>query len=220
MVLGIFLTACGADGSDPACEPEAGAQDGTVCIGQTGEGEPGPVAESDPGEMAPPDSNPDPIWMEPDRPSDPDPPPPPPSDPRTALEDRVLDLVNEVRASGTTCGGQTRSPVGAVQAEPRLRAAARGHSEDMGIRDYFAHEDPDGVGPGERVSDTGYMWRAVGENIAAGYDTPEAVMQGWLESPGHCNNIMNGSFTELGVGYAEGNGGRYGRYWTQKFARP
>lgn len=75
-----------------------------------------------------------------------------------------------------------------------------------------------GLGPADRVSATGYTWHAVGENIAWGYMTPDAVMTGWMNSAGHKANILGSSYTELGVGYALDAAGR--PYWVQVFARP
>ena len=84
-------------------------------------------------------------------------------------------------------------------------------------RDYFAHVDPEGQGPDVRVSATEYRFRAVGENIAAGAQTPSAVVDGWMNSDGHCRNIMQGVFEELGVGYVEATTGPFKHFWTQVF---
>jgi uncharacterized protein YkwD len=82
----------------------------------------------------------------------------------------------------------------------------------------FAHESPGGdLGddPWERIASTDFAGTAVGENIAAGYDTPASVVAGWMTSDGHCSNIMNSSATLTGVGYYRG--GEWGYYWTQNF---
>ncbi len=125
------------------------------------------------------------------------------------FEADVVVLVNENRAKGATCGSETFGPAGNVVAEAQLRCAARLHSMDMAVRGFFDHTNPDGESPWDRVDKTDYTGFASGENIAAGYPDPEAVMQGWMDSPGHCSNIMNPDNNELGVGYYEGN------YWTQ-----
>jgi uncharacterized protein YkwD len=208
----LFFLASGCGGEDPT-RPE------------TPQGQPGPIAPGHNDGMGSDNSgNPDPVWMDPDPIDDPDPEPlpqpEPPGDPRAALERRVLELVNRVRAAGTECDGVPMPPVGPVAHHDLLREAARGHSEDMGRRGFFAHDNPDGEGPGARVEQTGYRYQSVGENIAAGYETPEEVMQGWIDSPGHCLNIMRSNWTELGVGYAARDGSQYYTYWTQKFARP
>ena len=90
----------------------------------------------------------------------------------------------------------------------------------MGTRDYFSHTSLDGRSPGDRITAAGYDWRTYGENIAAGYGSPGAVVRGWIASPGHCRNLMSPAFTQLGVGYADVPGSTYGDYWVQKFATP
>jgi uncharacterized protein YkwD len=89
----------------------------------------------------------------------------------------------------------------------------------MAVNGYFSHTSQDGRSPWQRIADAGYTASATGENIAAGYATPEAVVAGWMTSTGHCNNIMNGNSNETGLGYAYQQGSPYGRYWTQTFGR-
>jgi uncharacterized protein YkwD len=127
-----------------------------------------------------------------------------------AYEDEVLQLVNDNRAAGATCGADTFGPAGPVVAEEQLRCAARLHSRDMAIRMFFDHNNPDGLDPWARVDLTEYTGNAWGENIAQGQQDPESVMSDWMNSSGHCSNIMNPDTTELGVGhYGDGH------YWTQ-----
>lgn len=132
----------------------------------------------------------------------------------------VLRLTNEVRAKGATCGSTAYGPAPALKWNDALAHAARNHSLDMGRRAYFDHTSPEGVKFSERVTLAGYAWRSAGENIAAGYATPQAVVDGWVRSPGHCTNLMNPAFTELGVGAAQVAGSLYQTYWTQDFAAP
>lgn len=106
---------------------------------------------------------------------------------------------------------RAKAGCGAVRVDSRLAAAAQAHSRDMVDRDYFSHTSPDGKGPGDRASAAGYQ-RWSGENIAAGYPTPAAVVQGWMNSPGHKANILNCQSKATGVGYdARRN------MWTQMF---
>ena len=127
----------------------------------------------------------------------------------------VLEIVNEERA---------QAGCGPVVLQEQLTAAAQGHSEDMALNDYFDHTSKDGRSPWQRIQATGYQYSAAGENIAAGYSTPESVMDGWMNSDGHRKNILNCNFTEMGLGYyylANDLGEyRYRHYWTQVFARP
>jgi uncharacterized protein YkwD len=123
---------------------------------------------------------------------------------------KLVDLVNAVRKTGCKCGSTTMPPVGAVSWNDKLAKAGYEHSVEMDANDYFSHTGLNGSGPGQRITAAGYAWRTYGENIANGYTTEQAVMNGWLSSEGHCKNIMNGSFKEMGAG-------RKGNYWTQVF---
>ncbi len=131
-----------------------------------------------------------------------------------AVEVEVLELVNLRRSEGANCGGESFGPAASLTMNGALRCAARAHSLDMFERGFFDHTNPDGEGPGARIDKTEYQYSTWGENIAAGYPTAEAVMNGWMESPGHCSNIMNPNFTEIGVGYHDS------AHWTQVFGRP
>lgn len=136
-----------------------------------------------------------------------------------SFEAEVLRLTNQARAKARSCDGKTTLPaVGPLTWNGSLGYAARAHSRDMAKRSYFSHTSKDGTSFSTRISQTGYRWHAIGENIAAGYGSASAVVKGWLGSPGHCENIMSASYTQLGVGYA--TGGPYGTYWTQDFGRP
>jgi uncharacterized protein YkwD len=144
----------------------------------------------------------------------------------SAFEAEVLRLTNLQRVAGYTCTdaktGQTAvmPPVPALAWNAQLTSAARLHSADMGAKNYFSHTSLDGTAFSERITRAGYVWRTAGENIAAGYGTPAAVVDGWMDSFGHCENIMSGAFTDLGVGYASVPGSTYGDYWTQDFGAP
>ena len=107
---------------------------------------------------------------------------------------------------------------GPLTMEAHLQCAARYHSYWMAENDVFEHESPGGnLGddPWERMTAAGYPGFGVGENIAAGYADPTSVVAGWMDSDGHCSNILNGDATEIGVGYYAG--GSWGTYWTQDF---
>ncbi|MFE6052689.1 CAP domain-containing protein [Kitasatospora sp. NPDC056446] len=119
---------------------------------------------------------------------------------------QVVDLVNAERA---------KAGCGPVTAEPRLATAAQVHSDDMADRNYFDHASPEGFHADHRIEATGYRWSTWGENIARGQKDPAAVMDAWMNSPGHRANILNCSFKQLGVGVRTGSGGPW---WTQVFA--
>lgn len=129
-----------------------------------------------------------------------------------AARDAVLCLVNNER---------TARGLSPLERDGLLETAAQLHSEDMVLRGFFSHDNPDGLTPGGRITAAGYAWAAYGENIAAGYRTPRAAMEGWMASEGHCENVLGTTFTELGVGISIGAAlvGAAGT-WTQNFGRP
>lgn len=134
------------------------------------------------------------------------------SDTWRAYEVEVLTLVNQHRAAGADCGSQgTFASTHALTMNGTLRCAARAHSMDMSVRSFFSHTNPDGDGPGARLGYAGWAGFTWGENIAWGYSSPTAVVNGWMNSDGHCANIMRSNYTQIGVGYYQGN------YWTQAF---
>jgi len=122
----------------------------------------------------------------------------------------LLQLVNDIRMKGCNCGSTVMPAVSAVIWNDQLAKAAYDHSVEMNTQDYFSHTGLDGSGPGQRITAAGYNWTSYGENIAEGYSTEQIVMNAWLGSEGHCKNIMNGLFKDMGVG-------RDGNYWTQDF---
>ncbi len=128
-----------------------------------------------------------------------------------AIQQEILALTNAERAA-VGCP--------ALSLQPNLNAAADGHAEDMARNDYFSHTDLNGGGPGDRAQAAGYQYRGVGENIAVGQTSAAQVMNGWMNSQGHRENILNCNWTHLGVGYAEGgatNGNYRPIYWAQVF---
>lgn len=133
----------------------------------------------------------------------------------------ILAGVNAARASARSCGAQQFGPAPPVSWNPQLGEAALAHSRDMAARRYFSHRARDGSQPADRATRAGYAWQRVGENIAFGQSTPGEAVAGWLDSPGHCANIMNPGFTEMGAAYGVSADKRSGIvYWTQVFGRP
>jgi uncharacterized protein YkwD len=137
-----------------------------------------------------------------------------------ALVTRALALVNEARSRGARCGGRSFAPVPPVTLSGKLADVALGHASDMAEHNYFEHEDLTGRTPADRVRATGYREKLVGENIAYGPKSADEVVQGWLDSPGHCENIMDPRFAEMGIAYAPGRSSRRGLYWVQLLAAP
>ncbi|SDW37040.1 uncharacterized protein, YkwD family [Marinococcus luteus] len=122
------------------------------------------------------------------------------------FEQEVVRLTNEVRAE---------NGLAPVEAESSLQSVADAKSQDMIENDYFAHESPTYGSPFEMMKEFGVSYEGAGENIAAGQDTPQDVVDAWMDSPGHRDNILNPDFTHIAIGYEEG--GEYGQYWTQMF---
>jgi uncharacterized protein YkwD len=131
--------------------------------------------------------------------------------------EKVIKETNDVRAMGYDCGKYgTKPSVGPVEGNAELHEAAQMHAERMAELNFFAHDDPhDGSDFVERIGRTDYSARPGGENIAKGQDTAAQVVKGWAESDGHCKNMLNGTFNEMGVGYTVSQQGV--EYWVQVF---
>jgi uncharacterized protein YkwD len=123
----------------------------------------------------------------------------------------MLKLINDTRAAGCTCGTTVMPPVAPLTWNDILASAALSHSQDMNTTGQFSHNSSDRTSFSARITAAGYTnWSALGENIAYGQTTEQQVFDGWIQSEGHCKNIMNSSFKEMGAA-------RSGIYWTQDF---
>ncbi|MEY4509890.1 MAG: hypothetical protein RLZZ450_2012 [Pseudomonadota bacterium] len=143
------------------------------------------------------------------------------------FEEEVLKLTNEARAAGHNCDEKGNfGPTTPLKMQPQLRCSARLHSKYMAETGDFNHtQTATMLDPLARMKAAGYQFRTAGENIAVGQKTPKIVVDGWLDSDGHCRNIMDPGFTEIGIGYmmsgaTTGLGGRASPYWTQNFGKP
>ncbi|WP_438483726.1 CAP domain-containing protein [Streptomyces sp. S186] len=119
---------------------------------------------------------------------------------------KVVDLVNAQRAQHG-CAPLT--------VDPHVQTAAQAHSDDMAARNYYAHETPEGVDPGTRMTNAGFHWQSWAENIFKSPQDPATAVDGWMKSPGHRANILNCSYKSTGVGV---NLSPNGPWWTQDFA--
>ncbi len=120
-----------------------------------------------------------------------------------AYENEVIRLVNEIRV---------QNGLKELKADWELSRVARYKSQDMKDNNYFSHTSPVYGSPFQMIKNFGISYRSAGENIARGQSTPQAVVNAWMNSSGHRANILNASYTKIGVGYVEN-----GRYWTQMF---
>lgn len=137
-----------------------------------------------------------------------------------AVAQEVLQRVNQARSSSRRCGRQRYAATGPLRLQAALTKAAQLHAQDMAQHEQMQHAGSDGSTPAQRLTRQGYRWKVVGENVAAGAGTAEEVVAGWLDSPGHCANLMNPEFSEMGVGFAVNTRDTYAVYWAQTFATP
>lgn len=126
-----------------------------------------------------------------------------------------LDNINHTRAKGCTCGTTPMPPAPPLIWNDQLEKAAMGHARDMAKKNYFNHTSKDGRTMLDRISAAGYNRNGyksftIGENIAQGQQSIAEVMAGWFKSEGHCRNLMNPDFKEVGVA-------QYDTYWVQDF---
>ncbi|MEC4813855.1 MAG: CAP domain-containing protein [Scytonema sp. PMC 1069.18] len=132
--------------------------------------------------------------------------------PDNSFIQRVVDLTNYQRQ---------QAGLQPLRLNLKLINSAQIHSEDMALRDFFNHTNPNGSSVRDRTLQQGYVSSSVGENIAAGYTTPEQVVQAWMTSETHRANMLNPQYQEIGIGYyylANDTGNvNYNHYWTQDF---
>lgn len=128
----------------------------------------------------------------------------------TPEEQEIIRLTNEQR---------TEAGCAPLTVSFQLMTAARNHTRDMAENNFMSHLGSDGSTFVVRYERVGYVWRAAAENVAAGYTTPQEVVEGWMESDGHRKNILNCAISEVGVGYAY-SAQSHSTYWTQDFGTP
>jgi uncharacterized protein YkwD len=133
---------------------------------------------------------------------------------------RILTLANQARSRPRRCGSKSFEPAPPLKLVSALTDAARVQARDMAKHSVLAHEGTDGSTPADRVTRQHYKWRTVGENVASGPTSADEVMEGWLASPGHCENIMSARFTDMGIAWVVDPKSESGVYWSQVFAAP
>jgi uncharacterized protein YkwD len=132
----------------------------------------------------------------------------------------MFALVNQARAQTQKCGSKTMPAVGPVDYSDEIAKAAQAHAQDMADKTYFSHDSLDGRAFDQRIAATKYRGSPGGENIASGFPTAQETLKGWLNSPGHCVNLMDPDFDHMGLGLAFHNDSRYSNaisYWVQDF---
>lgn len=128
-----------------------------------------------------------------------------------AFELSVMKLINAERA---------KAGLSALSYQPQLAEAAHLYSADMACNNYLSHTGRDGSHFIERAGRQGYTFEYGGENLGGGYSTPEEVVKGWMNSPGHKANILDEHYVDMGVGYAYYSQSDYVAYWAAEFGRP
>ena len=133
---------------------------------------------------------------------------------------KLLAELNVARSRPRQCGTQSFAAATPLTWNATLATAAETHARSMANNNYFDHKDRDGRTPGDRAELAGYSGQQIGENIAAGQDSVRKVVDGWVASPGHCANLMNPQYQELGAAYAVDPKSDSGIYWTVMFGTP
>jgi uncharacterized protein YkwD len=131
----------------------------------------------------------------------------------------ALLRINAARAAGRRCGGRPMSAAPPLQWSEELYTAAFGHSSDMARRNYFEHRSPEGKEVSDRVSAARYKWRSVGENLAGGDRSIAEAVQGWLDSPDHCEALMDPRYVDVAVACVAQPATEFGTYWTMVLGR-
>lgn len=145
---------------------------------------------------------------------------PPPVLDAAAVAAEVLELVNRARSEARDCGRERFDAAPPLRLSTALNEAAALHAQDMAGRGAAEHRGSDGSLAGDRIRRAGYAWRVSAENVAAGQRDAAAVIAAWLESPGHCANLMGPHFTDMGIAFALAPEHDPAIYWAQVFAAP
>jgi uncharacterized protein YkwD len=132
--------------------------------------------------------------------------------PKLTYQEEMLNYVNDFRVKGGTCGTKVMPPVGKVSLNEKLNEVALAHSKDMDAKNYFSHTNKEGKSPRDRLRAAGYQDFTYGENIyQSSLADSEWTFGAWKASAGHCINIMDPNFKEMGLG-------NHNSFWTQIFA--
>lgn len=135
----------------------------------------------------------------------------------TPVQQELLDAHNLARSVGRNCGNEFFPAAPPLAWDCTLAEISDDHNQDMANNNFFSHTGSDGLSVSNRATNAGYNWQTIGENIAAGQQNVDAVMQGWLNSPGHCANIMRPQYNDLGADLYNAFGSQYPTYWSAAF---
>lgn len=134
----------------------------------------------------------------------------------------LLAQINRARAQARSCGAVAAPAAAPLAWDGALASAADGYSADMAANDFISagHLGSDGSTMAQRITRAGYAWRSIGENVAAGSASAIATVQQWLDSPPHCQNLMNASFVQVGGACRANPNSTYRYYWTIDLGAP
>ena len=127
----------------------------------------------------------------------------------------MLELINAARATGRVCGGTAMPAAAPLRGNGMLDASAREHARDLAARRYFSSTTPDGRNLGQRVTDSGYAWNLVAENLLAGRSIADETVIKWLGNENQCRTLMDREFEDIGIGFEP-----VGPYWSIILAAP
>lgn len=130
----------------------------------------------------------------------------------------LLDQLNALRRQGQLCGSVARPAAPPLRWEPKLARSAQDFATELAQRDVLSHVGVDGSGIRQRFKRSGYLIARAGENLAAGQDDLDEALQSWLASAGHCDNLMQPDFRDVGLACAVGPGA-YRQYWVMHLGR-
>lgn len=133
---------------------------------------------------------------------------------------QFVDTLNQLRATEQVCGREKIPPSFPLVWNTRLQMSAYEHSAQMAVTSLVSHISLDSRRVGDRVEASGYRYRVVAENIAAGQADVAAAIQSWLHSPPHCKQMLSPEFTEFAVACVTKRNSFYKNYWTMNLARP
>ena len=132
----------------------------------------------------------------------------------------MLQRVNAARTAGAVCGSTSYPAASALRWNAQLQQAAARHSADMAANNFVDHPGSDGSSQAQRVQATGYTYTSLAENVAGGQRTVQEVVDAWMKSAGHCQNIMNANLQDMGVACVRKEGTTYTLHWTMNLGRP
>jgi len=138
-----------------------------------------------------------------------------------AFIEQAVKMINDARAVARNCGTAAYAATGATRWNADAAEAATTQATYLQQNNLFSHTGANGSSVGDRLTAAGYVWSTVGENIAAGYPDMASVVKGWLDSPGHCVNMMNPNFVDVGLALVPGTSSNsYRTYWALVLAKP